>query len=104
MPATHHGKAVGMVKVRAASQQRHRLFACVDEVIVFVARCGCGPHAEDAVFTVQQHLPVGWDVVGYQCRHTNAQVDDRALGDVLCHARGQLVFGAFLVAHASTFF
>jgi len=63
--AAHHGEAVGVVKVGTAGQQRDRLFARVDEVVVFLP---CGrrrAHAQQTVLAVQQHFALFRDVVGH---------------------------------------
>ena len=88
-----------MMKKRAALEQRDRLLAGVDEVVVFVAFSGRWPHAQNTVLAVQQHLQAGADVVGHQRRHADAEIDDVALMNVLRHACGKLVFAAFLVGH-----
>ena len=41
--AAHHGEAVGVVKVGATGQQRDRLLAGVDEVVVFLPSAGAAP-------------------------------------------------------------
>ncbi|MNT49706.1 hypothetical protein D3C72_1865770 [compost metagenome] len=98
MAAAHHGKAVGMVKVAAARQQRHGLLAGVGQVVVFFASRRGGAHAKDAVFRLQNHFAVFGDVVGNSGRLPDAEVDVGAVMNILRHACGQLVLGAFLVA------
>ena len=99
MPAAHHAKAVGAVEKSTTGQQRHRLFACVDEVKVLRVFSRGRAHAQDAVFTLQHHLPARRNVVGHQRRHADTEVDDSAFRDVLRHTGGKLVFAAFLVSH-----
>jgi hypothetical protein len=57
--AAHHREAVGVVEERAARQQRHRLLAGVDQVVVFLAGLGRGAHAQDAVLALQDDLAAG---------------------------------------------
>ena len=102
--AAHHGKAVGVVKVSAACQHGHRLLAGVDQVIVFMPGSWCRAHAQNAVFAVQYHFNAGRQVVGHQRGHADAQVDIGAVVNVLRHALGELLFAAFLIAHAHAAF
>ena len=93
-----------MVEEGAAGQQRHRLLAGVDQVVVLLAGLGRGAHAEDAVLAVQDDLAAGRQVVGDQRGLADAEVDDGAVEDVLRHAGGQLVLGATGVAHGHASF
>src|SRR3954452_16109748 len=105
MAAAHHREAVGMVKIRAARQQRDRLLAGIDQVIVFLALGGRRAHAQDAVFAVQDDFTAGGQVIGDQRGLTDAEIDDGAVEDVLRDARCELVFGAALiVAHGHAAF
>ena len=80
--AAHHREAVGVVEERAAGQERHRLLAGVDEVEVLVAFLRRRAHADDAVLAVQDDLAPGRQVIRDQRRQADAEVDDRAVGDV----------------------
>ena len=99
MAAAHHGKAVGMMKVGAALEQRHRLSCGIDEVVVFVTFGRRRPHAKDAALTVQHKLDPGRQVIGRRRGHANAQIDLSTIPDILRHAPGQLLFASFLIAH-----
>src|SRR5450830_578108 len=90
-----------MVKITTASQQSDGLLACVDQIVIFFARCRRGPHADHAVFTVQDNLRTGRQVVGYQGRQAYAQVHHRAFIDVGCHTDRHLVSIPFI--HMSVF-
>src|SRR5690606_2348612 len=80
--AAHHGEGHGVLGDRRAVPQRDRLAAGVDQVGVHILAAGGGTHAQDAVFAVQQDVPVGRQVVAHQGRHADAQIDDGAVGDV----------------------
>ncbi len=43
MAAAHHGEAIGMMEEGSARLQRHRFLAGIDQIPVFLARCGDSP-------------------------------------------------------------
>src|SRR6185503_4917604 len=63
----------------------------VDQVFVLLAGRGLGAEAENAVFAVDDDLAVLRQVARHQRGQADAQVHVGALGDVACHARGNLV-------------
>src|SRR5437899_1006444 len=101
MPAAHHRERIGVMEVRAAGEQRHRLLAGIDEVHVDRILRGRGAHAEDAVFAVQENLAVFRQVVADERRHADAEIHVRALRNVLRDAPGDFVAGEFRVAHSA---
>jgi hypothetical protein len=72
MTTSHHGKAVGMMKIRTSWQQRNGLLAGVDQVVVFVAGCRRRTHSQNTILAVQQNFKVRRNMVGNQRRLTNA--------------------------------
>jgi hypothetical protein len=105
MTAPYHRKAVGMVEKSAARQERHGLFAGIDQIVVFLTGCGRGSDAKNAVFTVQNNFPPWRNMVGNQCRLTDTQIDDRSIKNILRYAGSQFVLAASGVNHddASSF-
>src|SRR5262249_8444626 len=101
MAAAHHRERVGVVEERPAGEERHRLLPSVDEVSVLLALRARGPHAEDAVLAVEKNFAVLRQVVADERRHADAEVDVRALGNVLRDALRDLLAGEFGVAHAA---
>src|SRR5712691_789006 len=101
MAAAHHRERIGVVEVRAARQQGHGLLPGVDQIRVLPPRCGCRTHSQDPVLAVQENLAVLRQMVGDQCRHADAQIDVRALGDVVRDALRDLLAREFGVAHAA---
>ena len=47
-----------MVKIRTPGQQRDGLLASVDQIRIFLARCGRGAHAQQSVFALQENLAI----------------------------------------------
>src|SRR5690606_6237522 len=82
VPAAHHREGIGVVEIRAAGQQRHRLLAGVDQVRVLLPGLGRGAHAEQAVLALEEHFLVGRQVVGDAGRQADAEVHVGALWDV----------------------
>src|ERR1041385_1127298 len=80
-----------MMEVRAAGEQRHRLLAGVDQVLVLLAGSRAGADAEHAVLAVQDDLAALGQVIADQRRQADAEVDHRAIRDVARHARRHLV-------------
>ncbi|MNY70815.1 hypothetical protein D3C86_2090240 [compost metagenome] len=76
-----------MVEIGATGQQRHVLFARVDQVIVFLTRCRAWAHAQYTVFTVQEHFLVT-QVVGHQRGYANAQVHVGTFENIVGHTLG----------------
>jgi hypothetical protein len=73
----------------------------VDQVVVLGAFGRRRAEADDAVLAVHHHLAAGDQVVRHQRRQADAEVDDRAVGDVLRHAlRHLLACPAFELRHA----
>ena len=93
MPAAHHRERVRVVEQRGAGQERDRLLAGVDQVLVPGVLGRLGSHAEDAVLAVEDHLAVGRHEVRHQHRLADAEIDEGALGDVPGDAPGDLVAG-----------
>ena len=84
---------VGVMEIRAAGQQRHRLLARVDEIGILLARRRRGAHAEQAVLAVQHDFAVLRQVVGDHRRQADAEVDVRAFRNVARDARRHLLRG-----------
>jgi hypothetical protein len=80
-----------VVKERSALEQRHRLLAGVDQVLVLHALGRPRPDPQHPVLAVQDDLAVLGQMVGHQRRQADAEVDVSALGDVARDARGDLV-------------
>uniref|UniRef100_A0A914Y686 Uncharacterized protein n=1 Tax=Panagrolaimus superbus TaxID=310955 RepID=A0A914Y686_9BILA len=97
MAATHHAKAVGMMEKRATGQQRHRLLARIDQIVIFLPGGRCRAHAQDTVLAVQYHFHTSGQMVGYQSWHANTQIHIGAVMDVLGDALRQFVFTAALI-------
>ena len=93
MPAAHHGERVRVVEQRGAGHQGDRLLAGVDQLLVLLGRRRLGPHAQNAVLAVEHDLALGRDEVGHQHRLADAEIDHRAVRDVLGDAPGDLVAG-----------
>ncbi len=72
VPSAHHGEAVSMVKISTALQQCHRLFARIDQVVIFLASGRRRAHAQNAVLAVQQNFQMRRHVIGHQGRLSNA--------------------------------
>ena len=102
--AAHHGEAVGVVEEGAAGQQRHRLLAGVDEVVVFLPRAGAGPmpRMPFSLCSITSRSAGMWlaTSVGWPM----PRLTHGAVGDVLRHAGGELVLGAFGIAHGHAAF
>ena len=90
--ATDHGERGGAVEEDRPGPGRDGLLAGVDQVGVFVALLREGPHAEDAVFTLEFHLHAGRNVVGHQGRDADAQVHIPPVLNLLRDALGDAVF------------
>jgi hypothetical protein len=90
-----------MMKERAAGEQRDRLLAGVDQVVVLLAGRRCRPHAEHAVLAVQNDLAILRQVVRDQRRQADAEVDDGAVGYVLRDAARHLL-AVPLLHHAAS--
>ena len=71
MPTTHHGKAVVVVEIRAAWQQRDGLLARIDQIKVFMRFVRRRAHAQNAILTVQNNLKPLRQMVGHQGGHAN---------------------------------
>ena len=54
--ATHHGERIGMMEIATTRQQGDRLLARIDQIPIFLSRCGRRPHAQYAVFTLQKNV------------------------------------------------
>jgi hypothetical protein len=85
-----------MVEAAATGQQRHRLLAGVDQVVVLLVGSRRRAHARDAVLALQDDLvEVGrarlGQVFGPHRGQADAEVDNHAFGDVARHAGGHLV-------------
>src|SRR6185436_204475 len=65
--------------------------AGVHQVFVFLAGRGAGADAEHAILAVQDDLALLRQMIGDQGRQADAEVDDRAVGNVARHARRHLV-------------
>src|SRR5476649_1762839 len=90
-----------MVKITAASEQGDGLLARIDEIVILFAGRGRRAHADHAVFAVQDDFCTGRQVVGYQGRQADPEVDHRTFIDVGCHAGRHLVSIPFI--HMSIF-
>src|SRR6185436_4135934 len=107
MPAADHGEGVGVVEIRAAREQRHRLLAGVGQVFVDLALLRLGSDAEDSVLAVQDDLAPLRQVVPHQRGQADAEVDVGAFRDVARDARGHLLaielvhHAAFMIAGAT---
>src|SRR5258706_7633348 len=88
VPPAYHRERIGVVEVGAAREQRHRLFAGVDEVVVFLARRRCRAHPEYAVLAVQGDVAILRQAVGDQRRKTNAEIHVGTARDVARDAGG----------------
>src|SRR5580704_1996385 len=93
MTAADHQESVGMMKERAAGDQRGQSLARIDEVRIDLVRCRLRPHAEQAVLAVEHDLAAGRDVVGHHGRQPDAEVDVPAVVDVLGGAPSHLRTG-----------
>src|SRR5690242_19887479 len=80
-----------MVEIGAAREQRHRLLAGVDQVLVLAPGCWLRADAEHAVLAVQNDLAALRQVVGDQRRQADAEIDIGAFGNIARHARRHLV-------------
>src|SRR5690606_17082467 len=104
MTATHHGEAVGVMKVSAARQQRDGLLAGIDQVVVFLALCRGRAHAEYAVLALQHDFAVGGEIVGNGRRHSDAEIDVGAVVNVLSDALCKFLLGSgFVRSHLVSF-
>src|SRR5690606_7928212 len=74
-----------------ARQRRDGLLARVDEVGIDAPLLGRRAHAEQAVLGVEDDLLVVREEVGHERRGADAEVDERALGDVGGDAGRELV-------------
>ena len=90
MAATDHREGIGMMKIAAARQQRHRPLAGIDQVRVLFALGRGGPHAENAVLAMDHDFTVRRQVVRHQLRRADAEIDIGSLGDVLGDPPGDL--------------
>src|SRR5512134_526438 len=89
--AADHAERIAVVEIRASGEERHRLLARIDQVLVLLAGRGLGPDAENAVFAVQDDLAPFGQKVGDQRRQADAEVDVGAFRDVARHARRHLL-------------
>jgi hypothetical protein len=80
-----------IIAIRGLRQFRDGLRACVDQIGVFVAIKGEGPHAEHAVFRLQRHLHPFGDVVRHQRRYPDAKVHIPAILQFQCRPCSHLV-------------
>src|SRR5680860_1230824 len=90
MAAAHHRERVGGIEVAAALDQGDVLLGGVDQVRVLGAGFRCGADAENAVFTVVDHLAAFRHVVGDHHGHANAQIHVAAVRNVLGQPFGHL--------------
>jgi hypothetical protein len=92
--ATDHGERVGGGEERRARQSGDRLLAGVDEVGVHLGIPWPGAYAEHPILRLQNHLDAGRNVVGYQRRQSNPQIDVIAVAQLAGHAaHDTLAFG-----------
>jgi hypothetical protein len=91
VPAAHHRKRVGVVKVGAAGEQRDRLLAGVHEIGILLPFRRRGAHSQQAVLAVQHDFTIGRKVVADERRKPDAQVHIRAFRNVPRDALGHLL-------------
>ena len=79
MAAANHGERISGRKIRCAGKLRDGFFAGVDEVGIDFGIERIGTDAKHAVFTLQNHLNPGRNIVGHQRRHADPQVHIEAV-------------------------
>src|SRR5216683_5269204 len=93
MPAAHHAEGFGAGEIAGRRQFAHRLLAGIDEVGVFLALVRERSHAEHAVLALQVHVDAVGDIVRYQRRDADAEIDVIAVAQLLGGARRHLFAG-----------
>ena len=88
--AANHAERQRRVEERRAGQDRHRLFAGVDQIGVLFAFVWVRAHAEDAVLALQRDGNAGRNVVRNQRRQPDAEIDVLSVAQFLRDARGEL--------------
>jgi hypothetical protein len=77
--AADHRERVGGGEIARRRQLGDRLLAGIDEVRVLLALVGKGAHAEHPVLALELHAHAGRDVVRYERRDADAEIDVEAV-------------------------
>ena len=74
MATADHGERVGAGKISCAWDFANGFLACIDQICVFGSFERIWADAQHPVFALQDYFHAFWDVVGYQRRHTDAEI------------------------------
>src|SRR5580658_247627 len=88
MAAANHGERIGGRKINGAGTFGDGLLAGVDQVRIDFGIEWIGAHAEHAVFGLQDDVHAGWDKIGHQRGHTDAEIDVIAVSQFAGNAAG----------------
>jgi len=99
-----------VVEIAAAGQQRHILFARIDQLGIFLAAGGGRPHPQQTVFAVQKIIALAGQVIANQGGQANAKIHIGAFGNIQRYPRRQLFASQFyhrligygFIAHTAT--
>src|ERR1035437_3234165 len=88
-----------MMKESAAWEQRYRLLAGIEEIRVDIPGCRRRPHAQNAVFAVQENFAIFGKMISHQRGQPDSKVDIGAIVNIARKALRQFLPTAFGVAH-----
>ena len=91
MPATDHREAIGVMEIRTTRPQRDSLLASIHQPRVHLIGCRRRPHAQNAVFRMQNHFAFQRHVIRDHGRNADAKIDEPAFRNVFSDTGGHLL-------------